>query len=124
MVVIGLGARRGVAAEALLAAVEAATERLPEGIAAEAIATAAFKRGEPAFAALAQRLALPLHFVERKALEVASAGANPSPAALAHVGLSSVAEASALAAAGPGARLIVPRLVAGSVICAIARGGL
>jgi len=46
---------------------------------------------------------------------------TPSPAAAKRLGLPvSPAEAAALAAAGPGARLLGPRTVAGPAVCALA----
>ena len=46
--------------------------------------------------------------------------ATRSERVLALMGVPSVAEAAALAAAGPAARLISPRLVIGSATCALA----
>ncbi len=45
-----------------------------------------------------------------------------SAASLAATGTGSASEAAALAAAGPGARLLGPRLVLGPVTCALAEG--
>ncbi|HWC10283.1 MAG TPA: precorrin-3B C(17)-methyltransferase [Acidimicrobiales bacterium] len=46
---------------------------------------------------------------------------SPSPAVAAAVGTPSVAEAAALLAAGPGARLVVPKMAGGSTTVAVAR---
>ncbi len=125
MIVIGLGCRRAVTPDALLAAAEAAMARLSAGMRPDCIATAAFKRGEPAFDILAEQLGLPLEWVEPVTLEQASAGIGvTSTAALLHLGVPSVAEASALAVAGDGARLIVPRATLGPVTYAIAQGAV
>jgi cobalt-precorrin 5A hydrolase len=57
-------------------------------------------------------------------LEAAGAGAQTrSLRVLALTGLPSVAEAAALAAAGPRARLIVPRVSAATATCALAVAG-
>jgi cobalt-precorrin 5A hydrolase len=112
--VAGIGCRRGVSVEEVLAAVAAAGR----GRGLDALATVPAKRDEPAVAEAARRLGLPL--------VVAAVGASDarlasrSAASLAATGTGSASEAAALAAAGPGARLICPRLVVGRVTCAIA----
>lgn len=103
---------------------------------AQALATAADKADAPALLALAAERGLPI-------IAVAVAGrATPtqSPASLAARGTGSVAEAAALeaalgaaaldtapdtapGAARPGARLLMPRLVAGAATCAMAESG-
>ena len=50
-------------------------------------------------------------------------GATWSARVLALAGVPSVAEAAALAACGPKARLILPRIVVGKVTCALAESG-
>ena len=84
---------------------------------AQALATAAAKADAPALLALAAERGLPI-------IAVAVAGrATPtqSPASLAARGTGSVAEAAALAAARPPARLLTPRLIAGAATCAMAQ---
>jgi cobalt-precorrin 5A hydrolase len=62
-----------------------------------------------------------LVFVAQADLEVASARcATWSARVLALAGVPSVAEAAALAACGPKAKLILPRIVVGPVTCALA----
>jgi len=112
--VAGIGCRRGVSVAAVLAAVEAARG----GRRLDALATVQAKRGEPALAEAARRLGLPL-------LVGAVADGDPrlisrSAASRAATGSGSASEAAALAAAGPEARLIGPRLALGPVTCAIA----
>ena len=120
---IGLTSRAGEAA--LIACLEAALQRLdltPADLAA--IATLSDKAAEPALSALATRLRLPLIAVPRAALQRAGAGcASHSDRVVTLHGVGSVAEAAALAAAGSGARLVLPRLILGPVTCALARGG-
>ncbi len=67
---------------------------------------------------------LRLIFVAQADLETAGArGATWSARVLALAGVPSVAEAAALAACGPKARLILPRIVVGPVTCALAESG-
>ena len=114
--VAGLGCRRGVSVAAVLAAVEAARG----GRRLNALATVQAKQGERALAEAARRLGLPL-------LVGAVADGDPrlisrSAASRAATGSGSASEAAALAAAGPAARLVGPRLALGPVTCAIAVG--
>jgi len=118
MTVAGIGCRRGVAAEEVLAAVAAA--RAAHGAPRlDALATLPAKAGEPGIAAAARALGLPL---------VAAPAAGDarlltrSRASAAATGTGSASEAAALGAAGPGARLLGPRLALGRVTCAIAAG--
>ena len=65
----------------------------------------------------------PVRVVEQADLEQAALRAQSHSAlALARTGVSSVAESVALAAAGPGSRLLARKVVAGAVTCAIAIG--
>lgn len=88
------------------------------------LATAEDKARAPAFRDLARRLGLPV-----RGLDAATLAAHPTPtqsrASRAARGTGSVAEAAALAAAGPGARLLGPRAVSGDgmATCALAEGG-
>ncbi|HVH03584.1 MAG TPA: cobalamin biosynthesis protein [Amaricoccus sp.] len=114
--VAGLGCRRGVSVAAVLAAVEAARG----GRRLDALATVQAKQGERALAEAARQLGLPL-------LVGAVADGDPrlisrSAASRAATGSGSASEAAALAAAGPAARLVGPRLAVGPVTCAIAVG--
>jgi cobalt-precorrin 5A hydrolase len=114
MTVAGLGCRRGVSVEDVLAAVTAARG----GRRLDALATVPTKAGEPALAAAARALELPL-------LVGAVPDGDPrlisrSAASEAATGIGSASEAAALAAAGPAARLLGPRLALGAVTCAIA----
>ena len=85
------------------------------------LATSTRKREEQGIAETAAARGLRLVFVEQADLEIASArGATWSRRVLALAGVPSVAEAAALAAGGPKARLILPRIVVGPVTCALA----
>jgi len=122
MIVAGVGCRRGATAPDIEAAIRAALERA--GIAASAldcIATAASKRAEPGIKAAAANFGLTIVLVPRAELEAAAPrAATHSARVLALTGTPSVAEAAALAAAGPSARLIATRLVSGAATCALA----
>jgi cobalt-precorrin 5A hydrolase len=79
------------------------------------------KRGEPGLIAAAEALGFELVFLSRAALAaVAPRLLTRSPAAQRRFGLDSVAEAAALAGAGPKATLLAPRLAADGATCAIA----
>jgi cobalt-precorrin 5A hydrolase len=121
MIVAGIGCRKGATPEEIGAALDTALERAGRPLARiELLATTARKREEAGIAAAAAR-GLRLVYVEPDALEIASArGATWSRRVLALAGVPSVAEAAALAAGGPKARLILPRIVVGPVTCALA----
>jgi cobalamin biosynthesis protein CbiG len=121
--VAGLGCRRGAPADAIAAALAAALHaagRTPAAL--TALATSTAKATEPGLQALAAGLALPLTPLPEAALRAAApACLTASPRVQALTGLPSLAEAAALAAAGPGARLLGPRQSAeGLATCALA----
>ncbi len=121
VIVAGIGCRKGCPAAAIEALLQAAEARA--GAAVDLLASAAFKAGEAGLLAVAERRGLRLQFADRDAL-VAVAGrcpSLPSAAALHHHGVPSVAEAAALAIAGPEATLILPRLTGAGATCALAR---
>ena len=122
MIVAGVGCKRGAAAPDIEAAIHAALTRA--GIAASAldvIATIAAKHGEAGIEAAAAKLGVAVVVVSDAELEAAGdRTVTRSERVLALMGVPSVAEAAALAAAGPSARLISPRLVIGSATCALA----
>jgi cobalt-precorrin 5A hydrolase len=88
------------------------------------LATVADKAQAPAFQALATTLALPIRAVDAETL-ARQETLTRSAASRAARGTGSVAEASALAAAGRGARLMARRVVSGDgmATCALAEGG-
>ena len=124
MIVAGIGCRKGVATEAVLAAIEHALSHHRLAVAnLDALATAPLKRDEPGLQAAAFHLGLNLVVVTQKALSGVEAGTlTRSRISLDHAGSRSVSEAAALAAAGQGSRLLGPRLATGPVTCAIAVG--
>jgi cobalt-precorrin 5A hydrolase len=115
MTVAGLGCARGVTTAEVLAAIEAARG----GRHLDALATVPEKRHEPALVDAAGRLGLPLLVVDASTVLEARL-ATRSSLSLAATGSPSASEAAALAAAGPDARLLAPRLALGRVTCAIA----
>nr|WP_292562195.1 cobalamin biosynthesis protein [Mesorhizobium sp.] len=175
MMVAGIGSRKGVSVEDVLAAIETALET--HGLtmtALSALATTEFKRNEGAILAAGRELNLPVIVVDVAGAEpslpltqpplrsadhsgashmsrpsfgppggeeIASAAASlfspagrrwpggPDEGAASRnlsqefAGTPSVSEASALAVAGAGARLLGPRTVLGPVTCAIAISG-
>lgn len=125
MMVAGIGSRKGVSARDVLAAIETALEAHGLAMTAlSALATASQKQDEQAIFSAGRELALPVIVVEDAALEAASSHAiSRSDLSQAHAGTQSVSEASALAAAGKGAKLLGPRTVLGPVTCAIAISG-
>ena len=125
MIVAGIGCRRGAPAPDIEAAVRAALVRA--NITAgelDVIATIAAKRGEVGIQAAAEKLGVCVIVVSEADLKTASdRPATRSERVLALTGVPSVAETAALAAAGPAARLISPRLVVGAATCALAVSG-
>lgn len=125
MIVAGVGCRRGALAPDIEAAIRAALDRA--GVASDAlrcIATTAAKNGEAGIAVAAEKLGVELVLVPDADLIAASdRAATRSARVQALTGVPSVAETAALAAAGPAARLISPRLIVGGVTCALAASG-
>lgn len=124
MMVAGIGMRPGTEEPAIRACLDLALNRLSLGPAdLGCLATVSSRAAEPGLAALAARLGLPLVGLPDEALAGMDAGcATRSTRVVALYGVGSVAEAAALAAAGPGAELILPRIALERVTCAIARG--
>jgi len=124
MIVAGLGSRRGVTGADVVAAIEAAIDKVQmDRKRLDMLATVPLKQDEPGIREAARLLGLRLAVPERPELDEAAARATTrSCASLQKTGLPSVAETAALAAAGPRSRLLVPRLTLGPVTCAIAEG--
>jgi len=125
VIVAGIGCRKGASAAEIDAAIDTALERAGRPLARiDRIATSARKNGEAGIAAAAAGRGLALVHVAQPDLETAGArGATWSARVMALAGVPSVAEAAALAACGPKARLILPRIVVGPVTCALADSG-
>jgi cobalt-precorrin 5A hydrolase len=122
MIVAGIGCRKGASETEVRVAIAAALDRAGlAGAAPDLVATAASKGGEPGIAAAAASLGVPLVLVPQNDLE-AQAGRTMSRSerVVALKGVPSVAEAAALAAGGPAARLVTPRTSVGPATCALA----
>jgi cobalt-precorrin 5A hydrolase len=126
MIAAGVGCRRGASAPDIEAAIRAALARA--NIAADAldvIATIEAKRTEPGILAAAETFGVSVVIVPEHELALAGDRVEThSDRVLTLTGVGSVAEAAALAAAGPSARLIAPRLAIGAATCAIAASAL
>ena len=117
--VAGFGFRAEATAESLLGALDAAGGT--RGV--DLLATSSRKAGAAAFTGLAARLGLPVEAVSPGRL---SATSTPTEGRSRETdGTGSLAEAAALASAGPGARLVAPRAVSPDRLatCAIAITG-
>lgn len=118
---IGVGFRANAPSSVIVALVERASVGLDRSNAR--LFTLETKVRSPALREAAERLRLTLIGLPRLELERAMASVTiRSPRVLAAMGVASVAEASALAGAGEGSRLLVPRLADSGATCAIAIG--
>jgi cobalt-precorrin 5A hydrolase/precorrin-3B C17-methyltransferase len=109
---LGMGCERGTSQELIARLVDQELDRL--GLAPEAIAGMASidrKSDEQAFLALAQERGWAQQWMPAATLNAITVP-NPSDAVAAEMGTASVAEASALVAAGPGARLLLNKTIA------------
>ena len=123
MIAVGIGCRRGAGAEAIVTLVRDALKRVHVEDLPIHLFSAEQKREEPGLVAAAASLQAPIDFLPRAALAAVEDRVRArSAAALAALGVASVSEAAALAGAGPGARLLMPRMARGGVTCAIAQG--
>ena len=123
VIVAGFGFRAAAGVGSLLDAYARARSALPDAVGADHVATARDKAETPVFQALAARLTARPIGVDETALADQNT-LTRSDASLAARGAGSVAEAAALAAAGPGARLLGARAVSddGMATCALAGG--
>jgi cobalt-precorrin 5A hydrolase len=120
-IAIGVGCRLGSSANAIEALVRHALDRTPPAERLGAF-TIEDKSSEPGLIAAARSLGLDLVFLARDALrEQAPFVQTRSIRSETQFGVPSVAEAAALAGAGPGGVLIFPRIVSQGVTCAIAQ---
>lgn len=120
---VGVGCERGCPSEEVEALVR---ETLRSAGLAEASVSGIFsldlKEDEPALDALARQLGVPLRVFDAGRLEAETPRlATPSEAVFREVGCHGVAEAAALAAAGPLGDLVVPKRKSRRATCAVAR---
>lgn len=123
MLACGIGCRRGTKAEDIEAAIDALRETVACADRIAVIATETSKADEPGLLETARRLGVDLiAFRPDELRSVAGAVLTVSHAALRHKNVPSVAEASALLAAGANARLLGPRHASHTATCAFAIG--
>ena len=124
VIVAGVGCRKAISAAQVESAIDSAL--LHNGLAAhqlERIAVPAVKGAEAGIVAAAAARGVPLMLITQNALEAADVHTlTRSTRSMDTLNVHSVAEAAALAAAGPGARLLAPRIAVGPVTCALAEG--
>ncbi|NUB11004.1 cobalamin biosynthesis protein [Azospirillum sp. Vi22] len=120
----GIGCRAGCPGAEIAGMLRAAFEEAAlDEAARRAVQLAApmHKRNEAGVAEAARLLALPLRFVDDSALAAVQDRVRTRSARVeAAVGVASVAEAAALAAAGPGSTLLLPRRSTPRATCALA----
>ena len=121
--IAGIGLRPGTQAQEIEACLQQALVAAGLGESAVTrIATLQARVGEPGLETVALRLGCAIAGIPDEALKGFEAGcATRSTRISALYGVGSVAEAAALAAAGPGGRLILPRIATARVTCALAR---
>jgi cobalt-precorrin 5A hydrolase len=122
MIAAGIGCKRGAAASDIEAAIHAAlaSARI-EADALDVIATIEAKSAEAGIRTAAAKLGVTLMVVRELELFAANGRVETHSERVAVLsGVGSVAEAAALAAAGPASTLIVPRLIVGAATCALA----
>lgn len=122
MMAIGLGCRRDTAGDEVVALVQEAIALLKGSpVRPAGLFTLADKRGEAGLAEAARTLGLPLVFLDRAVLALVAGEARSCSRRVEEMfGLPGIAETAALAGAGQGAVLLVPRVASAAVTCAIA----
>jgi cobalt-precorrin 5A hydrolase len=121
IVAIGIGCRAGASAANIVALVQRTlSDARLAGETAELFSIDT-KRDETGLIKAARLLAMPITFLSREALAARAADAVTRSDRIAALhDLPSIAETAALAGAGPASRLVVPRISAGAVTCAVA----
>ncbi len=124
VIAAGIGCRTGCPGDEIAGLLRAAFEEAALDEAARRtvrLAAPMRKRNEAGVAEAARRLALPLQFVDDSALAAAQDRTQTRSSRVeAAVGVASVAEAAALAAAGPGSSLLLSRRSTPRATCALA----
>ena len=120
MMAIGIGANSGVSIEDLAAAIQQAA--FQAGARADAVATIESALFLEPLREAAKQIATPLTPLALVCLQQRSRDCRTvSQRSLDLFGVASISEAAALAAAGPGSKLIVPRMTFGNVTAAVAQ---
>ncbi len=121
IVIAGVGLRRDCPADEIVALVRRAAASAGREV--SALAAPSFKEAETGLREAAAELGVAVLLVTEADLAAAQAGClTRSAVAERAVGVASVAEGSALAAAGSGARLLLARIAGPSATCALAEG--
>jgi len=124
LIAIGVGCRKNCTSAAIVALVRRALAEAGALAGEREMFTLDEKQSEANVREAARSLGLPLNFVSHvRLLREAKRVATRSAIVERHVGLPGVAETAALAGAGPGGALILPRIAAGGATCAIAYRG-
>lgn len=124
MIVAGIGCRKTISAAQVESAIAAALLHYQlDGCRLGLIAVPAAKGAESGIVAAAAARGVLLVLIAQDALEAAdSRTLTRSVRSKDTLNVQSVAEAAALAAAGPHSRLLAPRVAVGPVTCALAEG--
>lgn len=124
MIVAGVGFRRGVEADEIVALVRRALHEL--SLTADrlaGLATAETRAAEPGLIEASRRFGVPVSAVSASALAATAPKVQTvSERVRTLYGVGSMAEAAALAGAGEAAVLLAPRIASARATCAIARG--
>lgn len=122
MIVAGIGFRKACSAAEIVAVLRQA--EAAGRVSATVLATAEFKSGAAALREAALLVGLHVLAVPAEGLSAAEARcATKSERVRGHVGFGSIAEASALAAAGARSVLLVARIAGANATCALAEQG-
>ncbi|MFW5856330.1 MAG: cobalamin biosynthesis protein [Planctomycetota bacterium] len=120
-ILAGVGCRRGIGAEAVIAAVDAALDAADlDRSAVRLLASVDLKRDEAGLLEAAARMGLPLRFVPADEIRGCARAFAPTPAAARHLDLPAVAEPAALLA-GRRTTLRLPKQVRDGVTVALAQ---
>ena len=124
-IMLGAGCARGAPAEEVCEFVMRELQRAHINAAAiAAVVTADIKADEPAIHALAAMLAVPVRVFDRSELAAETDRLeSPSQTVFDEIGVHGVAEAAALAAAGPDGRLVHPKAKSNNATMALAQCG-
>lgn len=122
MIVAGIGSRKGVAAQEVLDLIaRALAEANIDHGRLDAIATAEAKSHEPGILAAALELNVAFAAVPHEQLQTAEGGTSWSTHSVRLFDVGSVSESAALAAAGEGSTLLLPRIKSSNATCALAQ---
>lgn len=123
VIAIGIGCRAGASAANIASLVQRTLDEARLDRESAKLFTVDTKRDEVGVLKASRLLAMPVVFLSREALAARAADAvTRSERVEALYDVPSIAETAALAGAGSGSRLVVSRVSAGAVTCAIAIG--